>query len=563
MHTFSSRPGVWSAAVFGVSCLLLAALAPAAAEADAPGSAAPIDPGPVVSWAGSPDLQDVVRPPDWLDDAVAISASDAPGSYSSLALRADGTVVGWGLNRYGEVAVPDDLSDVVAIDSGAGFSIALRAGGSVAAWGTNDAGQLDVPEDLGPVTAVSAGGYFGYRGIGVPDAVCGFALALREDGTVVRWGRDRDGLGCGQIDARLDPPAGLSGVVAISAGSRQALALRADGTVVAWGNGVGPGLDGTPPAQWTDVVAVSAGSGNSLGLRSDGSVWAYGIWGEAGPPRVSDVAAISASNVDLFLRPDGTITAYPWASGVPTGTGHQAVSAGYDYGLAIAAGSAPEPSPSPSPSGSDGQVPLPTPSVSGQPTVAPEPTPSGSSQPTDPPPGQVPLPTVPELPPDQGDAPPSGPPPLGSADVQPEVDYNPAGVAEAFQYTARSDAGVDTYHLFLDRANEAETVIVGVYDDHDGQPGKLLSSGRSDDVVTGGWNAIPIRHLQIEQGRLYWLALLGPSETGIIRFRDLRHGDGGPTKLSAQHELTADTGLPTSWETGVDFANSPASAYLN
>ena len=290
-------------------------------------------------------------------------------------------------------------------------------------------------------------------------------------------------------------------MVAISAGSRQALALRSDHTVVAWGSGVAAGLDGTPPASWSDVVAISSGSGNSLGLRSDGTVLAYGIWGEAGPPHATNVAAVSASTIDLFLHRDATISAYPVSlAGLPTDSGYQAVSAGNDYGLAIEEPEAPEPA------------------------------------------GPV----------------------LGSDVVQPSVDSNPPGTAEAFTYTASLDASADTFHLYLDPDNEAKLVIVGVYDDNGGEPGRLLSTGRSRTLVGGEWNSIPLATpVRVEAGEHYWLTLLGPKYYRPIRFRDLPNGTGEAAKISAQNNLTAYCGLPQHWSTGADFTNSPASAYLS
>src|SRR5438270_11803953 len=50
-----------------------------------------------------------------------------------------------------------------------------------------------------------------------------YVISTRPMGTVVAWGSD------------TNVPAGLSGVVAISAGQGYSLALRADGTVIAWG----------------------------------------------------------------------------------------------------------------------------------------------------------------------------------------------------------------------------------------------------------------------------------------------------------------------------------------
>lgn len=498
MIRFDSRSSLRRSLALTAGAALVIATAPAVASADVALQAPVVQPGPVTSVGGPADMQSTLQPPAGLA-AVAVAASDIPNAYSNLALRADGTVVGWGLDSYGEASVPADLHDVVAIDMGAGFSVALSSDGSVTTWGADDAGQLEVPSDLGPVTAVAAGGYLGYRGYGVPAGACGFALALRPDGTVVRWGANRDGSGCDQLDGRLDPPAGLTDVVAISAGDRQAVALKSDGTVVAWGPGIVPGLDGTLPQSWSNVVAVSAGTGNILGLRSDGTVLAYGIWGESGPPSVTDVQAVSAGYVDLFLHSDGSISAHPPLSAIPTDAGYQEVSAGYYYGLAI-----------------------------GPATPSPRPAPA-----------------------------------LGSADLQSRVDTNPAGTAEAFQYTATSDATVRAFHLYVDAGNTASCVVVGVYDDNAGEPRTLLAHGTITNAIAGAWNVAPISPVSLQAGHRYWLAFLAPTGEGAIAFRDQPDGTGGPTSLSAQSRLSAKHGLSSRWRSGTDYANSPASAYLD
>jgi hypothetical protein len=495
----SHRRSGWSRTlVVGLGIGLMASSVPLAAQAqqDPLGVAG----ARVVAWGGPAELQGALTPPADLDDAVAIAASSLPGTHANLAVRGDGTVVGWGQDEFGEAHPPEGLRDVVAVDIGAGFSVARRADGSVATWGSNDAGQLDVPDDLGPVTAVAAGGYAGYRGYGVPAGQCGYGLALRPDGTVVRWGQVQDGFGCEQIDTRMDPPAGLDHVVAISAGSRQALALRSDGTVVAWGAGVGFRLDGTPTEQWTDVVAVSSGYSDNLGLRADGTVLSYGTWGESGPPSMSDVAAVSASGFDVFLNRDTTLSQYHAPmSDLPKGPGYQAISAGYDYGLAIEAAEQPGPAK----------------------------------------------------------------PPLGSAEIQPSVDSNPPGTAESFQYTAAASGSVSTFHVYLDATNAATTAVVGVYADRSGEPGALLSAGRSRTVTSGSWNAISVPAVVLEAGKRYWLSVLGPRGDGEIRFRDVPEPEGGPTRLSAAQDLSFWRGLPSTWSTSRTFANSPASLYLD
>ena len=76
-----------------------------------------------------------------------------------MALRADGTVVVWGDNGFGQTNVPPGLSNVVAIAAGFYHCLALRNDGSVVAWGWNNNGQTNVPAGLSNVVAIAAGGY--------------------------------------------------------------------------------------------------------------------------------------------------------------------------------------------------------------------------------------------------------------------------------------------------------------------------------------------------------------------------------------------------------------------
>lgn len=76
--------------------------------------------------------------------------------WHNLALKADGTVISWGRNSYGQVTVPDTLSDVASIASGYKHSLALKSDGTVVAWGADDYGQITVPEGLNDVIAIAA-----------------------------------------------------------------------------------------------------------------------------------------------------------------------------------------------------------------------------------------------------------------------------------------------------------------------------------------------------------------------------------------------------------------------
>lgn len=59
--------------------------------------------------------------PPGLSNVVAVTA----GFHFNLALRADGTVVGWGDRSYGAVNIPEDLGTVVAVSAGKRHSLAL------------------------------------------------------------------------------------------------------------------------------------------------------------------------------------------------------------------------------------------------------------------------------------------------------------------------------------------------------------------------------------------------------------------------------------------------------
>ena len=200
-----------------------------------------------------------------LTGVVAVAA----GANASFALLENGTVLGWGLNEFGELGDGDagvepcgegasrcnlaptpvsGLSHVTAIASGQAHSLALLSDGTVMAWGSNNTGEIGdgsqqdayVPEPvtgLAGVTAIAAGS---------DDSV-----ALLGDGTVADWGDNTygqlgDGTSTGPEHCSLAAPtipcstvpvavSGLAGVTGISAGFEHDLALLGDGTVDAWG----------------------------------------------------------------------------------------------------------------------------------------------------------------------------------------------------------------------------------------------------------------------------------------------------------------------------------------
>ena len=137
-------------------------------------------------------------------------------SRGELALRTDGTVVGW--RFYRDTNLIAGLTNIAAING----NLALRRDGTVVAFGKGIHGEkYGVPAGLSNVVGVASSTAF---------------LALKSDGTVVAWYD-------GSPDAFLPVPAGLSNIVAIAAGGSDCMALDKNGIVTEWGNGSSQGSE--------------------------------------------------------------------------------------------------------------------------------------------------------------------------------------------------------------------------------------------------------------------------------------------------------------------------------
>jgi alpha-tubulin suppressor-like RCC1 family protein len=212
--------------------------------------------GTVVVWGEG--RQGQTAAPAGLSNVTAVSA----GELQALALNADGTVASWG---WGNPA-PPGLSNVVAISAAgiAGRNLALTRDGRVVDWWARPSVyDSKVPEGLGNIIAISAGWSHG--------------LALRNDGTVVGWGSDDVGQATGvSHTAGGSQATGLvmvagqvvSNVVAVAAAHDFSLALKKDGTVASWGRSFGVAL----PAGLDGVVVISAAGYYCLAITTNPAV---------------------------------------------------------------------------------------------------------------------------------------------------------------------------------------------------------------------------------------------------------------------------------------------------
>ena len=253
-----------------------------------------------------------------LKDIVQIAA----GSKHAVALRQDGTVWAWGTRDDGALGdgQPQTLRPVMAIGptqvpglqgiqqiAAARFhNLALKNDGKVMAWGLNRDGQIGngtrdnawspvEVRGLDRVVAIAAGM--------ASSAGNSFSGAVRDDGSVWTWGSGTSGvMGNGTENPSPDDPGGrnllplqvkgLSNVKSLSLGFGHAAALLRDGTLRMWGfDGYGQIGVGTAGGYYskpvlvkglTNVSAVYLGGMRSLALRTDGSLWLWGFGSSGG-----------------------------------------------------------------------------------------------------------------------------------------------------------------------------------------------------------------------------------------------------------------------------------------
>lgn len=190
-----------------------------------------------------------------LNNVVSIAARESRGG---IALKSDGTVWQWGVSpvvgEMGSVYTDtptqiSNLTNIVSISSkNARHGLAIKSDGTVWAWGSNSHGQLGSTPLSG--SSASPAQYQAAQISGISDAAKVFAIvntsyAILNDGTVLSWGSDSNGVSNGHLAAgtnlnwRGQPGAtvGLQGAVQIEGGSAQGYryAVINDGSVKAWG----------------------------------------------------------------------------------------------------------------------------------------------------------------------------------------------------------------------------------------------------------------------------------------------------------------------------------------
>lgn len=182
------------------------------------------------------------------------------------------------------VLVPG-INSAVAVSTGRGLhSCVVLADGTVMCWGANDFGQLGNGSLTNSVTPVLVSGITNAIAVST-----GFTstCAVLADGTLQCWGTNSSGIGSSTITSSANPVvvSGISNAVDVSLGARHACAALASGAVQCWGSntygqlGNGTATDSLTPVivgSISNAVSVSAGDFFNYARLADGTLVSWG-----------------------------------------------------------------------------------------------------------------------------------------------------------------------------------------------------------------------------------------------------------------------------------------------
>ncbi|MCL2556060.1 MAG: hypothetical protein FWE03_03450 [Firmicutes bacterium] len=226
----------------------------------------------------------------------------------TMALGNDGSVWAGGWNQEGQlgapvgcrmtpIRVPFDNPDtrIIDIDAGMLFSLALSDEGNVYGWGRNRHGiMMDEVNTANPNDRISmlarasriSGAELNHPNYRITQIAAGHehALALREDGAVIGWGRNRNG----QV-ANIRHPQNVT--------SSPAEGIMPGGLL--WDIPLPTVIEGLPSDSSDRVTKVIGGGFHSLALTEQGNIY---VWGRSDRGQIGDGVSHSANSQPIPQR---------------------------------------------------------------------------------------------------------------------------------------------------------------------------------------------------------------------------------------------------------------------
>ena len=273
--------------------------------------------------------------------------SMASGTYSSAAIKTDGTLWLWGLNWYGRIGDNTRTqrnSPVQTVSGGTNWKMvasgyyhtaAIKTDGTLWTWGYNNNGQLGDntrTHKSSPVQTVSGGTNWKQVACGR-----GHTSGIKTDGTLWLWGSNGNcELGDNTTDKKSSPVQTVAGGTnwkLVAGGFYHTAAIKTDGTLWTWGENTYGGLgDDTGVAKSSPVQTVSGGTnwkqvagGNAYtaAIKTDGTLW---LWGYNNYGKLGDNTTIIIHPASRQSSPIQTVSG---------GTNWKQVSCGKSHTAAI------------------------------------------------------------------------------------------------------------------------------------------------------------------------------------------------------------------------------------
>jgi PKD repeat protein len=129
---------------------------------------------------------------------------------------------------------------------------------------------------------------------------------------------------------------------------------------------------------------------------------------------------------------------------------------------------------------------------------------------------------------------------LGTTRVGVHRFASPRRRALALSLKAARDGTLRSLRIYLDPKDSARRVLLGLYADRGGRPGRSLARATLHHARPGDWNELRMVVPALRAGHRYWLVLLGPDATLSVRYTGMRCR----TLLTHHSHLRA---LPRAW----------------
>ena len=247
-----------------------------------PGRSSPVQVGALTNW---------------------LSVSAGPYGNFSMAIKTDGTLWAWGRNSAGSGAPLGDgttisrsspvqigaLTTWLSVSAGRYTTLAIKTDGSL--WGWGNGGYIgDAPLFSYRSSPVQVGNQTTDWASCSSRSTGGFGI--KTNGQLWTWGHDYSGVnGLNNAINQLSPiqVGALTTWSKIATGTAHVLAIKTDGTLWSWGSNqegrLGQNIATTTyrssPVQvgalttWSKIAAGATG-GHSMAIKTDGTLWAWG-----------------------------------------------------------------------------------------------------------------------------------------------------------------------------------------------------------------------------------------------------------------------------------------------